>query len=189
MMNSLFLVEPGMYFVLGFLLALLLALPFTGAIHRRAVRLTSRRLDAHVPMSVGEMRAEKDLLRSEFAVSNHRLQSAVEEMQTKTATQRAEIGRQGTVVTTLKTELRDKARTIAALEAHETALKNQLRETEHEHALKAISLDDARRTLASKEVELAQLVATLSDRDDIADHQNFELVRAQVNVEALKVAV
>src|SRR5690242_17183373 len=149
MMSSLFLVEPGMYFVLGFLLAMLLALPFAGAIHRRAVRLTSRRLDANVPTSVNELRAEKDLLRSEFAVATSRLQSAVDEMQTKSATQRAEIGRQSTVVTTLKTELRDKARTIAALEARETALKDRLRETEHEHALKAINLDDARRALAS----------------------------------------
>ncbi len=183
------LVEPGMYFAIGFLLAALLSLPFMGAIHRRAVRLTSRHLDAHLPISVDELRAEKDLLRSEFAVTTTRLQGTLNDMQTKTAAQRVEIGRQGTVVTTLKTELREKARTIAALEARETALKDQLRETEHEHALKSINLDDARRALANKEVELAQFAATLDDRDVIADHQSFELVRAQVNVEALKVTV
>jgi predicted nucleic acid-binding Zn-ribbon protein len=191
MMNSYFplLVEPGMYFAIGFLLAALLSLPFMGAIHHRAVRLTGRHLDANLPTSVGELRAEKDLLRSEFAVTTTRLRSTLQDMQGKTAAQRVEISRQGTVVTTLKTELREKARTIAALEARETALKDQLRETEHEHALKSISLDDARRVLANKEVELAQFAATLDDRDVIADHQSFELVRAQVNVEALKVTV
>jgi predicted nucleic acid-binding Zn-ribbon protein len=191
MMSSLFplMVEPGMYFAIGFLLAALLSLPFMGAIHHRAVRLTRRSLNAHLPMSVDELRAEKDLLRSEFAVSTHRLQSTLGEMHAKTTAQRVEIGRQGTAVAILKTELHNKARTIAALEARETALKDQLRETEHEHALKSINLDDARRALASKEVELAQFVATLDDRDVIADYQNFELVRAQVNVEALKVTV
>jgi chromosome segregation ATPase len=183
------LLEPAMYFTIGFLLAALLSLPFMAAIHRRAVRLTGRRRDAQVPMSVDELRAEKDLLRSEFAVATHRLQSTLDEMHTKTAAQRVEIGRQGTVVTTLRTDLRNKAQTIAALEARETALKDQLRQTEHEHALRSINLDDARRALATKEVELAQFVATLTDRDVIADHQNFELVRAQVNVEALKVTV
>jgi len=190
MMNSLFpLVEPAMYLAVGFLLAALLSLPFMGAIHRRAARLTSRRLDSQLPLSIDELRVEKDLLRSEFAVSTRRLQSTLDDVQAKSAAQRAEIGRQDTIVNTLKTELREKARTIAELEAREMALNEQLRETEHEHARKSIGLDDARRVLANKELELAQFTATLSDRDAITDHQGFELVRAQVNVEALKVTV
>jgi chromosome segregation ATPase len=191
MMSSNFplLVEPAMYVAIGFLLAALLLLPFMGAIHRRAVRLTRRDLDSRLPISVHELRAEKDLLRSEFAVTTHRLQSTLDEMQATTASQRVEIGRQGAIVTTLKTELCEKARTIAGLEARETALKDQLRQAQHEHARKSISLDDARRMLANKEVELAQLAATLGDRDAIADHHGFELVRAQVNVEALKLTV
>jgi chromosome segregation ATPase len=191
MMSSLFswLLEPGMYFAIGFLLAALLSLPFMAAIHRRAVRLTSRRLDSHLPLSMEELRAEKDLLRSEFAVSTTRLQSTLTEMQAKTTSQRAEIGRQTTVVTTLKNELRAKTQTIAGLEARETALKDQLRKTAHEHASKSIDLDDARRVLSNKEVELARFASTVDDRDAIADHQGFELAKARLNVEALKMTV
>jgi chromosome segregation ATPase len=183
------LLEPSMYFAIGFLLAALLSLPLMGAIHRRAARLTSRHLDSRLPLSVDELRAEKDLLRSDFAVATTRLQSTLDDTRAKFAAQSVEIGRQGTAVASLKTALGEKAQTIAAIEAREAALKERLRETEHEHAAKAISLDDARRALAGKEAELARLSTAIDDRELVTDHQGLELARARVNVEALKATV
>ena len=183
------LIEPTMYFVIGFLLAALLSLPFVGAVHRRAERLTKQGLNSQLPMSVEELRAEKDLLRAEFAASTLRLETSLDGMKAKTAAQRAEIGRHGHTVTTLKAELGAKANTICALEARETALRQQLRATEQEHSLKSINLEDAQRALMGKEAELARLAANLGERAVIADQQNVELAKARAHVDALKINV
>jgi hypothetical protein len=180
------LVEPAMYFAIGFLVAGLLALPLFGVAHRRAARLTRQQLDALLPMSVKELEADKDLLRAEHAVSSQRLEATLHDFKARTSAQQIEIGRQGGMVTTLKTELGDRAKTIAALEAREDALKQQLRAIEQEHALKSVNLDNARRSLMDKEAGLARLVADLGTRTVIAEQQNLELARARANVEALK---
>ena len=183
------LVEPAMYFAIGFLVAGLLSLPLFGVTHRRAARLTRQYLDSQLPMSVKEMEADKDLLRAEHAVSAQRLEGAVHDLRARTAAQQIEIGRQGGAVTTLKAEIGDKAKTIASLEARESALKQQMRAIEQEHALKSVNLDNARRTLIDKEAGLARLMADLGTRTVIAEQQNLELARARANVEALKLEV
>jgi hypothetical protein len=66
--------EPIMYGSIGFLTATLLMVAFVPAIHERAVRLTTRRLQAAAPPSFAEMQIEKDLLRAEFAMSLRRLE-------------------------------------------------------------------------------------------------------------------
>jgi len=183
------LVEPAMYFAIGFLVAALMSLPLFAIAHRRAERLTREQLDSLLPMSVKELEAEKDLLRAEYAVSAQRLESALHDLRAKTTAQQIEIGRHGSTVATLKSELGAKARSIAALEAREAALKQQLRAIEQEHALKSINLDDARRTLGDREAALARLAADLGTRTVIAEQQNLELARARASVEALKIEV
>jgi hypothetical protein len=180
------LVEPAMYFAIGFLVAGLLSLPLFGVAHRRAERLTRQQLDSLLPMSVKEMEAEKDLLRAEHAISSQRLEASLHDLKARTSAQQIEIGRQGGAVTTLRSEIGEKAKTIAALEARETALKQQLLAIEQEHALKSVNLDNARRTLMDKEAGLGRLMADLGTRTVIAEQQNLELARARANVEALK---
>ena len=71
-------IEPGMYFGIGFLVAALLGLLFVPLVHNRAVRLTMKRLEAATPLSIAEIRADKDQLRAEFAMSPRRLEMSVE---------------------------------------------------------------------------------------------------------------
>src|SRR5262249_56413614 len=77
-------VEPAMYFAIGFLVAALLSLPLYGVTHRRSERLTRERLNTLLPMSVKELESEKDLLRAEHAVSAQRLEGALGELKAKT---------------------------------------------------------------------------------------------------------
>ena len=77
-------IEPIMYFGIGFLVAALLGLLFVPLVHNRAVRLTMRRLEAATPLSIAEIRADKDQLRAEFAMSTRRLEMSVEQMKAKT---------------------------------------------------------------------------------------------------------
>ena len=68
------LIEAVMYFVLGLLAASLLALALTPAVWRRAHRLAKARVESSLPMSLGEVQAEKDQLRASYAISARRLE-------------------------------------------------------------------------------------------------------------------
>ena len=129
-------IEPIMYFGIGFLVAALIGLLFVPLVHNRAVRLTMRRLEAATPLSIAEIRADKDQLRAEFAMSTRRLEMSVEQMKTKTTTQLAELGKKTDAINQLKKELGEKTATIFALESRDKALRDQLRATEEEFELK-----------------------------------------------------
>ena len=182
-------IEPIMYFGIGFLVAALLGLLFVPLVHERAVRLTMRRLEAATPLSIAEIRADKDQLRAEFAMSTRRLEMSVEQMKAKTTGQLAELGKKTDAIIQLKKELGEKTAAIFALESRDKNLRDQLRATEEEFKLKSGSLHGAERTLADKEAELAKLLAELGERSIMADSQRVELAALRAQVEAMKVSV
>jgi len=182
-------IEPVMYFGIGFLVAALLGLLFVPLVHNRAVRLTMRRLEAATPLSIAEIRADKDQLRAEFAMSTRRLEMSVAQMKTKTTTQLAELGKKSDAINQLKKELGEKTATIFALEARDKTLREQLRASEEEFAIKSSALREAERALADKEAELVKLVAELGEHSITADSQRIELAALRTQVEAMKVGV
>ena len=150
-------IESVMYFGIGFLVAALLCLLFVPLVHNRAVRLTMKRLEAATPLSIAEIRADKDQLRAEFAMSTRRLEMSVEKMKAKTTTQLAELGKKSDAINQLKKELGEKTAAIFALETRDKSLRDQLRSTEEEFQIKSSSLREAERQLADKEAELTQI--------------------------------
>src|SRR5271154_4001621 len=148
-------VESGMYFGVGVLVAALLCLLFVPLVHNRAVRLTMKRLEAATPLSIAEIRADKDQLRAEFAMSTRRLEMSVEQIKAKTTGQLAELGKKTNAINQLKKELGEKTATIFALESHDKNLRDQLRTTEQEFEHKASALHEAERALADKQADLA----------------------------------
>src|SRR5918996_2736624 len=141
-------VEPIMYFAIGFLVSTLLGLAIVPLVHNRAVRLTTKRLEAATPLSMAEIQADKDQLRAEFAMSTRRLEMSVDQLKNKTTSQLAELGKKTDAINRLKIELGEKSATIFALEAREKALKDQLHATEDELAVKTNALREAERSLA-----------------------------------------
>jgi chromosome segregation ATPase len=109
-------------------------------VHGRAVRLTTRRLEALTPVSLGEIQAEKDQLRAEFAMSTRRLEASVEQLKLKTTDQLAEIGRKTDVVRQLKTDVEETTAAVSSLESQERALRDKLRATEEELSAKSREL-------------------------------------------------
>jgi chromosome segregation ATPase len=182
-------IESVMYFGIGFLVAALLFLLFVPLVHNRAVRLTMSRLEAATPLSIAEIRADKDQLRAEFAMSTRRLEMSVEKMKTKTTTQLAELGKKSDAINHLKKELGEKTATIFALEARDKSLRDQLRATEEEFQIKSGSLREAESQLADKEAELTKLLGELGERSLIADSQRTEIAGFRTQVEAMKVSV
>jgi chromosome segregation ATPase len=179
-------IEPIMYFGIGFLVAALIGLVVIPLVHGRAVRLTMRRLEAATPLSMAEIQADKDQLRAKFAMSTRRLEMSVEQLKTKTTSQLAELGKKGDAINRLKMELGEKTATIFALEARDKSLRDQLRATEDEVAAKTGVMHDAERSLADKQADLAKLVGALDERSSLADAQKIELISLKTQVDALK---
>ncbi len=179
-------VEPIMYLAIGFLLSMLVGLMIVPLVHNRAVRLTTRRLEAATPLSMAEIQADKDQLRAEFAMSARRLEMSVDQLKNKTTSQLAELGKKTDAINRMKIELGEKNATIFSLEAREKAVKEQLRATEEEFAAKTESLRDAEKALKDKQGDLAKINTELSDRSMMAESRQVELVAVRAQIDDLK---
>lgn len=179
-------VEPIMYLAIGFLLSILCGLAIMPLVHNRAVRLTTRRLEAATPLSMAEIQADKDQLRAEFAMSARRLEMSVDQLKNKTTSQLAELGKKSDAINRMKIELGEKNATIFALEAREKAVKEQLRATEEEFNAKTEALRAAGIALADKQAELAKINSELSDRSMMAESRQVELLAVRAQIEELK---
>jgi chromosome segregation ATPase len=179
-------IEPIMYLAIGFLVSMLCGLMIVPLVHNRAVRLTTRRLEAATPLSMAEIQADKDQLRAEFAMSARRLEMSVEQLKNRTTSQLADLGKKTDAINRMKIELGEKNATIFSLEAREKAVKEQLRATEEEHAAKTESLRQAEQALTDKQGELTKLGAELNDRSMTADSRQVELVAVRTQIEELR---
>jgi chromosome segregation ATPase len=182
-------VEPIMFFGIGFLVASLIGLIIIPLVHGRAVRLTMRRLEAATPLSMAEIQADKDQLRAEFAMSTRRLEMSVEQLKAKTTSQFAELGKKSDAINRLKAELGEKSAAIFALESRERMVKDQLRTTEEELTVKTNALHAAERTLSDKESEHHKLSFEFTDKSVLADSQRVEMAALNTQIDALKTHV
>ena len=65
---------------------------------------------------------------------------------------------------------------MLAMEARETALREQIRVSEEELAFKTTSMHETARSLSDKESELSKLSAELGERSFLTDSQRVEIV-------------
>jgi len=179
-------IEIFMYFGIGFLVASLFGLIIIPLVHNRATRLTVRRLEAATPLSMAEIQADKDHLRAEFAVSTRRLELTVEQLKARSTSQLGELSKKSEAIAVLKQELDDKAAAMAALEAREKTLRDQMHTTEQEHSVKSAAVHETGIALADKEAALAALTAELGHRTALTDTQKAEIATLNTQVEALK---
>src|SRR5258707_4605680 len=179
-------VDPIMYLAIGFLVSMLFGLMIVPLVHNRAVRLTTKRLEAATPLSMAEIQADKDQLRAEFAMSARRLEMSVDQLKSKTTSQLAELGKKSDAINRMKLELGEKNATIFSLEARDKAMREQLRATEEEFTTKTQALRTAEQALKDKQNELAKLNAELSDRSMMADSRQVELVAVRAQIDQLK---
>src|ERR1700754_2789803 len=182
-------IEPIMYLAIGFLVSMLFGLMIVPLVHNRAVRLTTRRMEAATPLSMAEIQADKDQLRAEFAMSARRLEMSVDQLRSKTTSQLAELGKKSDAINRMKIELGEKTATIFQLEAREKAVKDQMRGTEEEFAAKTQLLRGAETALIDKQAELAKLNHDLSDKSMGAESRQGELLTVRAQIDALQARV
>lgn len=147
-------IENVMYFVLGLLVAGLLALIILPAVWRRAVRLTKKRIEAATPMTMAEFRADKDQLRAEFALSTRRLEMNVEALRRRLSDQLRDINRKKNELGGIKGERDSHLQVVRELEEREAEARRRILELEKEGADIAQKLRMRDRELGEKSSQL-----------------------------------
>jgi chromosome segregation ATPase len=98
-------IEEAMIFALGFLVAGLLTLAILPAVWRRALRLSARRLEMQMPLSMTEILAQQDQLRAQFAVKERGFEQRAEVAAEAIAATKSELGRRAARLSVLATSL------------------------------------------------------------------------------------
>jgi hypothetical protein len=157
-----------MLVALGFLIAMLIALLLAPAFWRRAERLTARRLEQSMPMSIAEAEAERDQIRASYAIIIRRLEAALSQEKMRSARQLVKISR-------LQME-------IADLNDKTQRLHGQL-EAEHNAA------SVLRRTIATRVPELNRAAQNARQLINVRDREINTIVnRLRHREEALAIA-
>ena len=182
-------VEPIMYVGIGFLVAGLLVIGVIPLVHARAVRLTMRRLEALTPLSMGEIQAEKDQLRAEFAMSTRRLEMSVEQLKAKTTNQLSELGKKSEAIARLKHELDEKTAQLLAVEARERQLAEDVQSSQADLTARIMALGATESRLSEAQVKIAELTLNYNEHSLDSDSQRIDLVTFRAQIEVLKAQV
>ncbi len=182
-----------MVFALGFLIAGLVALAFAPVFWARAVRLSVRRLEMQLPLSMREILADRDQVRAEAAVEQRRVELKAEALNEAHAADLAELGRRGARITQmqehisglrqtngeLSVDLSKLSRAHAELSTEASALSKELYDLDalrarekdryaalsHEHNKLLTFADEQKAALAALSACGAALEARLADTE------------------------
>ena len=161
-------IEWFMFGALGFFLGCLLGLMLAPPLWNRAVKLTTRRLEATMPMTLADIQADKDQIRADFAIQLRKVEVALERSKEKAARELIEDNKRRVEIQMLNGNL--------------DSVKGELQEAENanrvlEQTIKRRLLDlDARLKAAKKALseletvnaELRNTVASQSDALKVA---------------------
>lgn len=143
-----------MLVLLGFCIAGLLVFVAAPFYRRRAARLATDELRRAMPLTEAEIRADKDRLRAEFAITIHKLESRAEQSALSAARHMVELNRRDATISALEGEV---ANMGTFLDEHENArrvleqtITERLPRVEHR-------LSEAKKLLFQRDRELAHL--------------------------------
>jgi chromosome segregation ATPase len=181
-------IETIMFFGAGFLVAGLLALVLISFVHRRAVRLTLRRLEDAIPVSLAEIQADKDKLRAEFAMSARRLEMTVEQLKAKATSQLGELARKTEAIAKLKAQL---AEQTAVADEFDAKIKRLSTFQEYGRAvsMKSAAGETTPRALAANEAALAKAAFEIHELTRTIDTQRVEIALYKTRIEELKLRI
>lgn len=175
-----------MYSVLGFLVATLLALLILPAVWRRAVRLTTKRIEGAIPVSMAEIQADKDQLRAEFAMSARRLERDADLLRERTVAQFEQLSRQGAELFALRTERDAGLARIAELETANTAFTEGTIRHVDEMAERDSAFADLSVAYGTTQQNLAATLDQLNDASGLSESLRVENVALSTQADALR---
>lgn len=181
-------IELTLVFLLGMLVAGLIWLILLPAFWRRAVRLTTERIEQNLPMSSNEILAEQDRLRAEHGVEIARIQHSIDRAHTSLSAAKAETGERLKAEAIFHMTIAAERHRIAALEAEISGLKAEIqtRNLRIEEMTEALDLSHA--TITGLETQRDALTGRLNATIDLAENRRLTLDETRVLAERAREA-
>ena len=175
-----------MFGALGFFLGCLLALMLTPPLWNRAVKLTTRKLEATMPMSLNDIQADKDQLRAEFAIELRKVEVALEKAKEKATRELIEANKRRVEIAMLNTDL---ATAKGQLQENENA--NRVLQQTIKRRLPDLDtrLKAAKKALAELEQVNGELRATVASQSDALKTARTTLHNQRSDIERLRMSL
>lgn len=178
-------IQTALFFILGFLAAGFLAVLVAPAIWRRAVVLTQRRIEAALPLRLNEFRAEKDMLRAEFAVSIRKLEMQIKALKEKAVERMLLLERRDEEIRDLTEKRAEQEISIAGLEARIAELEAELEARGGEIATLTEQGEGQQKLLDERAKELKKLGEMYDEASFSASSRQIELVSRDAKLDKL----
>jgi DNA repair exonuclease SbcCD ATPase subunit len=179
-------IEWLMFGALGFLLGCLLALMLAPPLWNRAVKLTTRRLEATMPMSLIDIQADKDQLRAEFAIELRKVEVALDKSKEKAARELIEANKRRVEIQMLNTEIADAKGKLQEGENANRVLQQTIKRRlpDLDRRLKA-----AKKALAELEAVNAELRNTVASQSEALKTARSTLHNQRADIERLRTSL
>jgi predicted nucleic acid-binding Zn-ribbon protein len=179
-------IEWLMFGALGFFLGCLLALMLAPPLWNRAVKLTTRKLEATMPMSLNDIQADKDQLRAEFAIELRKVEVALDKAKEKAARELIEANKRRVEISVLNGDL---ATAKAQLQENDNA--NRVLQQTIKRRLPDLDsrLKAAKKALAELESVNAELRTTVASQSDALKSARTTLHNQRADIERLRTAL
>lgn len=177
-------IEQGLYFSLGFLVAGMVAIAILPAFWRRAYRLTRREIEATLPLSPKEIAAERDQLRAQFAVERCQLEQKMAALGAGKQQDMVATGRKTLEISQLHSDLNARNTDISSLKANTVALEKSLSETYETLANTLGTLASTSDNLNSLSNRHKTLELERSDLQSFGDERRVEIAALKTNLDA-----
>ncbi len=168
--------------LLGFFTAGFLALLLAPLVWRRAVRLTTKRIEASLPLSANELEAEKDRLRASHAMAARRLEMNIENLNRKTSSQLVELARLSDEARQLADERDAQDRVIADLRDETEEQRAALTENAAIISTLEAKLDEALSELEVRGTALMELNDRYEEERLLASSRQIEMVARETEL-------
>lgn len=149
------------------------------------MRLTKRRIEAKVPLTLSDIQADKDRMRAEFAISTRRLEISIKDQREKAAQQLLELNHRRNEAKAATDERDRLAKRLEELEANYAQMRKDFEERERQLALIADKLAVTSEQLDEKTIELSKLELLFEDASLSSSSRQIELVARESDLDRL----
>ena len=175
-------VQSILFFVLGFLTAGFVVLLIAPSVWRRAVSVTRQRVEAKLPMTLDEIRADKDSLRAEHAMALRKVEVQLKSAQEKLLTQAVELSRSREAQKAHFTDHAEKDRTVSELEAARGSLSEDIAKRDEQIRALAVQLVEAESMLEKRAQEIEEIGRLYDEASLSSSNRQIELVSRESQI-------
>ncbi|MEJ2518329.1 MAG: hypothetical protein P8Y82_10295 [Methyloceanibacter sp.] len=179
-------IEWFMFGALGFFLGCLLGLMLAPPLWNRAVKLTTRRLEATMPMTLAEIQADKDQIRADFAIQLRKVEVALEKSKERAARELIEANKRRVEIQKLNGSLE-----AAKGELHEAENANRVLQQTIKRRLPDLDarLKAAKKALSDLETVNAELRTTIASQSEALKIARATVHNQRADIDQLRISL